>query len=277
MPKLRCTANIFFWQGPRDMYADLLKQAYAAVKRGNPKAQVLGCSTAGIDHKFIKRTIELGAPFDILTIHPYRATLSDRVFVADLAKAADTARQPDGTPRPVWITEMGWTTCTPHNGPRQDFAATSPRDQARLLARAYIDAIASGFAPNISWYDFRNDGTDPFNFEHNMGILLRDFRPKPAYRAYATMTRLLKGKRTEVGKAPDLGKDVLAYRFADADGRRPVFALWAERAEQTVAIPATRAATLTDLMGGVQTIEPKDGKVTITLAPGTPVFLSLDM
>ena len=36
------------------MYAELLKQAYAAVKQGNPNAQVLGCSTAGIDRGFIK-------------------------------------------------------------------------------------------------------------------------------------------------------------------------------------------------------------------------------
>ncbi|MCX5683781.1 MAG: hypothetical protein NT049_08860 [Planctomycetota bacterium] len=266
--------NIFFWQGPKDMYADLLKQAYAAVKKADPTAHVLGCSTAGIDHKFIKRTIELGGEFDILTIHPYRATLSDRNFLADLAKAADTAKRPDGTPRPVWITEMGWTTCTPHNGPAQDFQPTTERDQARLLARAYLDAIASGAAPNISWYDFRNDGTDPFNFEHNMGIVTRDFRLKPAYRAYATLARLLKGKRT--GKSPDLGQDMIAYRFADADGRRPLLALWAEYAERTVTIPAARAATLTDLMGGVQTLQSKDGKVTITLLPGTPVLLSLE-
>jgi hypothetical protein len=167
---------------------------------------------------------------------------------------------------------MGWTTVTPHNGPAQDFQPTTERDQARLLARAYLDAIASGTAPNISWYDFRNDGTDPFNFEHNMGIVTRDFRLKPAYRAYATLTHMLKGKRVE--KAPDLGQDVIAYRFADADGRRPLLALWAEYVERTVTIPATRAATLTDLMGGVQTLQPKDGKVTLT--PGTPVFLSLE-
>ena len=52
--------NIFFWQGPREMYVELLKKAYAAVKAGNPNAQVLGCSTAGIDREFIKRTIDLG-------------------------------------------------------------------------------------------------------------------------------------------------------------------------------------------------------------------------
>ena len=41
--------NIFFWQGPRDMYAELLTRAYASIKAANPQARVLGCSTAVID------------------------------------------------------------------------------------------------------------------------------------------------------------------------------------------------------------------------------------
>jgi hypothetical protein len=54
------------------MYAELLIKARAAIKKANPNARVLGCSTAGIDLDFIRRTMELGATFDVLTIHPYR-------------------------------------------------------------------------------------------------------------------------------------------------------------------------------------------------------------
>jgi hypothetical protein len=36
---------------------------------------VLGLSTAGIDFDYIHRMLELEAPFDILTIHPYRRIL----------------------------------------------------------------------------------------------------------------------------------------------------------------------------------------------------------
>ena len=264
--------NIFFWQGPKDMYAELLKQSYAAIKKANPKAQVLGCSTAGIDTKFIKRTMELGATFDLLTIHPYRSYLDDHGFIADLVKVADLVKLPDGTRREVWITEMGWTTQTPHNGPRQDFMFTTQRDQAQLLARAYIDAIASAAAPNISWYDFRNDGTDPFNFEHNMGVMTRDFHPKPAYRAYATMTQMLKGKRPTA--PPDLGKNVIAFAFADADGKRRVLTLWGQEDDGTAVVPAPKGAVLTDLMGNQQTLAPADGKVTVPVQVGRPVFLT---
>jgi len=257
--------NIFFWQGPREMYAELLKQAYAAVKQADPGAQVLGCSTAGIDHGFIKLTLKLGAPFDILTIHPYRGHLDDKAFIGDLQKVADLAKKPDGALRQVWITEMGWATHTPHNSMRMDFSVTPQRKQAELIARAYIDAIASGVAPNISWYDFRNDGDDPFNFEHNMGIITRDFRPKPAYRAYATMTRMLKGLKAD--KPLDLGAGLIAYRFGPADGKG-VICLWSVSGDKTVSVPAQKPMTLTGLMGDTEKLTPADGKVTV------PVFLT---
>lgn len=257
--------NIFFWQGPRDMYAELLKKAYEAIKKANPNALVLGCSTAGIDTKFIQRTMELGAPFDILTIHPYRAKLDDRAFIAELQRTAELVK------RPVWITEMGWATYVPHNAIAQGFHPNSPREQAKLLARSYIAAIASGAAPNISWYNFRNDGTDPFYFEHNMGILTRDFRPKPAYRAFATVVQVLRGKRVE--KPLDLGPNILAYRFAGPDGREPVVALWSLGADAVAHLPADGPVMVVDLMGGRSAVAPAAGKATIPLQQETPVFV----
>ena len=263
--------NIFFWQGPSDLYADLLKKSYDAIKKANPNALVLGCSTAGIDHGFIRRTMELGAPFDILTIHPYRENLDDRRFIAELRQVADLAKRPDGALRPVWITEMGWATHVPHNAMGQDFRVTTQRDQATLLARSYLDAILSRVAPNISWYDFRNDGTDAFNFEHNMGIVTRDFRPKPAYRAFATLTRLLRGKRPQ--SALDLGPSIMAHRFADANGQASVLVLWSTEGDRTATLPSDRPITLIDLMGGEEPLAAADGKVAVPLREGAPVFI----
>ena len=267
--------NIFFWQGPRDMYADLLIKAHAAIKKANPNARVLGCSTAGIDLDFIRRTMELGAPFDVLTIHPYRSRMDDRRFIADLREAADVAKQADGTLRPVWITEMGWATHVLHNGSAQGFRVTTQRDQACLIARSYIDAIASGVTPNISWYDFRNDGTDPFNFEHNMGIVSRDFHPKPAYRAYATVATMLDG--LHVDREVKLGEHVLAYRFTADEGKSPVLAVWSTAGEQSIELPATRDVLLVDLMGNRTMLELTDGTVGVALHSDTPVFLLVEV
>jgi hypothetical protein len=93
--------NIFFWQGPRELYATLLHKSYAAVKEIDPSAQVLGLSTAGIDTRFIKDMLGRKALFDILTIHPYRRVLDDRKFIADLKQVSDLVQAPDGSRRPV--------------------------------------------------------------------------------------------------------------------------------------------------------------------------------
>ena len=222
--------NIFFWQGPKELYADLLKASYTAVKEEDPTAQVLGLSTAGTDFRFIEKMLKLEAPFDILTIHPYRRQLDDQAFINDLKKASDLVRLPNGTRRPVWLTELGWATHIPHPVLKQDFEPVSPRVQAELIVRAYLCSIGSGVEPRTFWYDFRNDGTDPFYFEHNMGILGQDGRPKPAYLTYATLSRLLEGARL-VGPM-EAGPGNFAYRFAGA-GARQVIAVWNPHTDAT--------------------------------------------
>ncbi len=264
--------NIFFWQGPREMYADLLIAAYKAVKEEDPKAQVLGLSTAGIDFGFIELMLAKGTPFDVLTIHPYRKVLKDAEFIADLAKSSDAVRLPDGTRRPVWITEMGWATHVPHPVLRQDFEANSRRAQASYLARSYLCTIASGVKPRTFWYNFRNDGDDPFYFEHNMGIVELDGRPKPAYVAFATMSRVLRRQRF-AGRRDDLG-EVFAAGFESAEGSpRRVLALWSAEKDAVVKIPSEAAAgTVVNTMGETRAVARQEGRFELQLKAGAPVY-----
>ena len=169
---------------------------------------------------------------------------------------------------------MGWATHVLHNSSTGGFRVTTQRAQACLIARSYIDAIASGVAPNVSWYDFRNDGTDPFNFEHNMGIVTRDFRPKPAYRAYATVATMLNG--LHVDGELKLGENVFAYRFTGDEGESTVLALWSTLGQQTVKLPATENGILVDLMGNRTTLEPTDGRISVPLRADTPVLLRIE-
>jgi len=265
--------NIFFWQGPRDMYAELLTKSYAAIKEIDPEAQVLGLSTAGIDHKFITRMLELKAPFDILTIHPYRTHLNDLVFIEDLKKVSDQVKMPDGKRRPVWLTEMGWATHTPHNTARQDFAPNTLRAQAELIARSYLCAIVSGVEPRTFWYNFRNDGEDPIYFEHQMGILYSDFSPKPAYVAYATLTRVLRGK-TLAGPVP-VPQGVLGFKFkGHGEGVSETIALWSPQADVRVDLPFKgKQVTRVNGMGEQSELVVQDGKMKVDLRKGAVVYL----
>lgn len=257
--------NIFFWQGPREMYAELLRRSYAAVKEADPEALVLGMSTSGIDYNFIARTMALDAPFDILTIHPYRKVLNDRALINELKIAGDLVKG-----RPVWITEFGWSTFTPHNALAQDFAPFTERQQAELLARAYLCTLAAGGHTNTSWYDFRNDGEDPLYFENELGVLRRDFSPKPAYWAYATLTRLLEGR--QLAGAVDAGEGVLAYRF---EGKGSVIALWSPEGDRRARLSvAGKRVTMVNTIG--ESREIRLGDVSVELRGGALVYLVVE-
>ncbi len=271
--------NIFFWQGPRELYATLLTKSHAAIKEVDPEAQVLGLSTAGIDYQFISQMLALKTPFDILTIHPYRQTLVDREFIADLKKVSDLVRLPSGARRPVWLTEMGWATFTPHNTLKQDFQPNSLRTQATLIARSYLCSIVSGVEPRTFWYDFRNDGEDPLYFEHNMGIVYRDFRPKPAGQAYATLTRLLKGKA--LGAPINLGNPVFAHRFVNLRSGEQTIAVWNPAADGKVTVPMEgEFITVWNAMGETRPLVllsdagKSPARLEIELKQGAPVYIT---
>lgn len=267
--------NIFFWQGPQDMYAELLAKSYAAIKELDPEAQVLGLSTAGIDTKFIDRMLALKAPFDILTIHPYRSHLNDQAFIGDLQKVSDQVRLPDGRRRPVWLTELGWATHTPHNTLKQDFAPNSLRTQAELIARSYLCAIVSGVEPRTFWYDFRNDGDDPIYFEHQMGIVDHDFRPKPAYVAYATLTQVLEGKSLD--RQLETRPGVFAFRFKPLPGSPGnVLAVWSPLTDARVELPVSvERVTRVNTVGERSELKAVGGNVSVDLNKGAAVYLLL--
>jgi len=248
--------NIFFWSGPRERYPALLKMAYDTVKAEDPDAQVLGCSTAGIDTKFIQMCLDAGAPFDVLTIHPYRGALHESSFIAEL----NAARQQVGG-RPVWITEMGWPTI-PGN--------VTERQQATLLARSYLSAVGSGACPNISWYNFKNDGWNPYYNEDNFGILQNDLTPKPAYRALAQICRTFTSGEPSLETIPVPNSHTKAFLFRMGKG----CAMWTDGAE--VKVYLHKGVSVQNVMGELTLAThvwgPPERNTYITVSAQSPMF-----
>jgi hypothetical protein len=248
--------NIFFWSGPRDLYPVLVKKCYVAIKEVDPGAHVLAISTAGIDRKFIQMCLDADAPFDVLTIHPYRSLLSEKAFMDELAATAALVDN-----RHVWITEMGWST---------QLGGVSEREQAQLLARCYLAAVASGACQNVSWYNFRNDGDDTYYNEHNFGVLHGDLRPKPAYRALATVCRTL--SEGEPTPRTDFGQHIHALQMDDG------LALWTTGQSLEVELRKRAAdVRVVNLMGEPLPLEERRGRLTLTLQPACPVFVTGDV
>jgi len=234
--------NIFFWSGPHERYPTLLKMAYEAVKAEDPDAQVLGCSTSGIDNSFIQMCVDAQSPFDVLTIHPYRGALHEQTFMNELNA---TRKQVGG--RPIWITEMGWPTI-PDNA--------TERQQAALLARSYLSAVGSGASQSICWYDFRNDGWNAYFNEENFGITYQDLSPKPAYRALASVCRTFLNGAPSLSGQPvgPSGASLWTYRMGSAS------AVWSDSVRARIAVALEGTPTVLNLMGEPIAAQQKDGQ-----------------
>ena len=71
----------------------------------------------------------------------------------------------------------------------------------------------------------------------------------------------------------DLGEGVVAFRFA-AQGKPSVTALWSISGDKSVMLPASKAITLTGLMGDAEQVPLKGGYVVVPLKDETPLFVS---
>ncbi len=251
--------NIFFWSGPRELYAKLLTKAYEAIKAEDPDAVVLGCSTAGIDRTFIENVMKWGGRFDDLTIHPYRGVLEDLPYLTELQEAKNLVGG-----RPVWITEIGF--------PTQLLTGYSERNQASLVARVYLLSLASGAIESVSWYDFRNDGVDPFYNEMNFGLVRHDLLPKPGYTTLAAIGRLL-GRSRVVGRVEWQVSPSDGYAFRFSDGKVDTIALCSPKSGGIVSFRTPGEVEVFDAVGAA--VKPvRTGETwSVTYEPGFPLYI----
>lgn len=249
--------NIFFWPDDKERYPVLLKRAYETIKAIDPEAEVLGCSTAGIDGNFIRMVLAAEAPFDALTIHPYRHALDTTAFIRELRQTRTLVGGRD-----VWITEMGW--------PSQLLDGLTERAQAGYVARTYIAAIASGAVRSVAWYDFREDGDDPFYHEHHFGLVRGDLTPKIGYQALATVGELL-AQAEPVGDL-ELGDELEGYLFRHPDGY--VAALWSPDTTRLVRFAITPDDfELRSVIGTPAASVRGEDALTVRLERGLPVYV----
>jgi len=176
-------------------YTEMLKQAYLAIKYSDPGAVVVLSGLASdasesypgvtfVDPMVFLQTIYDnggGDYFDAAARHLYVDPSPEGL--AYVMRQLDSLRQVlvangDAQKR-IWITECGWSSSHPYSEERQAQWAT-----AILPSLIGLDRVGPLF-----WYNFRDKGTDPENFDHHLGLVRSDFTPKPAYYAYQEFIR----------------------------------------------------------------------------------------
>ena len=159
-------------------YADMLKETYAAIKAVDPKATVLIGGLVGFSDSYMQSVLSNGAggSFDGLAIHTYSNAAPETGMADYYIDAAQSFLWRNSLTKSLWITEVGWSTCTSCNG------ATTESAQASYLSRTFLDAAARGVS-GVTWYEFASSGANATSRIDNFGVTVQSGRLKPSYTA----------------------------------------------------------------------------------------------
>ena len=266
-------ANISgFWQPKPNAkdYALLLKATYAAVKRGNPDAQVVAMVTAGIDLNFIDKVLAEGTVgyFDAISVHPYRYPAAPEAggttMLGHFQKLLDVLAKHGIKDTPIYNTEVGW--------PNQDDPRGLPEaTSAAYLSRMYVQLHTIPQIRSTFWYDFQNDGQTREYNEHNFGLLRNDFTPKAPAVAYRMTSLALEGRHF-VRELDTRDEGTRAFLFAGNDGST-VLAAWSTTGVGSLnTVWRTAGVRLLSACGATQDLGLRRGALVVELSE-MPVFV----
>jgi hypothetical protein len=294
------------WPGEAHEYGAILAAGYAAAKAADPTALVatggvyvfdggtrIGGNRDGLEFLGAAFSTVPAAQtsFDALAIHPYMPdTAPDRAGLYGLVslwgRIANTRGWLDakrGPNVPIWISELGWSTCT----------ASSPvckteQEQANYLVRSYGIALALG-VQHINWFQLEDKFDSPASDLWGNAAILRNrnqgYSRKLAANAYATLTAQL-GTATFIGFGPlhnySFQPNALTpaaryhLRFQTSTGAL-VDLLWTTGPAETHTPPleAGRTAQLIGRDGNILPLNVQNGQAQIPLSE-TPVYLRQD-
>ncbi len=192
-----------FWRPKRDpvAYVNLVKEASQAIRKEDLNAFIVGPSLAG-GHKqalsYLGRCFKLGLLefVDAVSVHPYRKVMPESVvaYYSEIRRAIEIYAPLNKKEIPIIVSEWGYSV-TNH----------SFQEQADYLVRSYLVNLSCG-VPITVWYDWRDDGENPKNREHNFGLLRFNYSEKLSYSKLVEMTRELRGyhyKKRVQGESDD--------------------------------------------------------------------------
>jgi hypothetical protein len=273
-----------FWPPkPRaDEYIALALSVGRAFRATVPHEKLIGPATSTIDLDFLEACFKAGLLeyWSAVSVHPYRKTdpeeaANDYCRLREIIERYRAVRDPlsatnsteSNTDIPIISGEWGYSSVWRN----MDEAKQSIR-----LAREMLTNAANGIPISI-WYDWRDDGSDPGDAEHNFGIVraaylpggVSIYEPKPAYLAARTLGQFLSGyvfeRRLDIGS-----KDDYVLVFVKGAERRVVAWTTLSTARKiTIPLPAGRYAVTahTGESLKVLTANPSGMSIEVSTAP----------
>ena len=127
-------------------YAALLQKAYQVIKSQDPDLQVVFGGLSGVPLDFIEDALKAGAGqyFDVMNIHPYNLRDVPETLIPELQKLHSLLNSYGVGNKPIWISEIGWSTAQAFN----------PFEEAIEAAYDYLE-IEKGKYPLVCVRDSR--------------------------------------------------------------------------------------------------------------------------
>lgn len=189
------------WGGPpnpRD-YLRLLKVSNPAIRGVDPSAQIIfaglfpfpfpqyGMKALKFLDKFYRGK---GAKksFNALSLHPYSYT--PKLVVPTVRLFRKNLNAHHSAKKPIWITELGWTTGG-HDWAIAPFKATEAQ-QAQYLTQSFnklMRARGELRLQRLFWHDWQDHPDPDTSWLNDMGLLRANGSQKPSYAAYQAEAR----------------------------------------------------------------------------------------
>lgn len=266
--------NISFWR-PTPNVADYNTLALAtckSIRAADPRATIIGPAISGFDPAFMEEFLASGVleHLDGVSVHPYRR-LPPETAAAEYRKLRDQIDRHAPVAKrgrlPILSGEWGYST---------DGKDVSLETQAAYVARQQLFNLLMGVPLSI-WYDWKNDGPDPHEREHNFGTVTHDLQPKPAYVAVQTLTRALAGFRV-IARHPTGSEDdwVLVLKNAAGETKLAAWTLAANPRSITVRLHSTTTMEfpLTRSDGSALKLKADGNQLVLELA-ASPQYVTL--
>jgi hypothetical protein len=181
-------------------YGRLVRRSEHALRAGDPRARLLlgglfarpaearyrvrppqAYTAADFLRLMYRRTPGIASHFDGVALHPYASSYD--WLAPEIEETRSVLREADDARKPLWVTELGWSSQRPSPG---DSFAKGWRGQAQQLRGAF-QVLQSNrrrwHLRQVYWFSV-TDQAGSCNFCGGSGLFGSDFRPKPAWRAY---------------------------------------------------------------------------------------------
>lgn len=264
-------------------FGELLAATCTAIRAVSPNATIMGPALGAhgegdIDLAFLRGLFTNANPLPCLnafTIHPYRSAVPETApqDYATVAAALAPWQPQDKPPVPVAVDEWGYSIAKTRSEipESQRWRNFSGAEQAALMLRLYLTNLTNGI-PLTVIYDWRDRGTDAYEWEDNFGVVDFKGQAKPANRMFEAVWPLLRHR-------PLLNADILqrcsAHEHALRFGGKPDDAnhwivAWTDAPKPVVVHAKDSITKAKDIFDAPQSL--KDNKFELS---GKPILLAV--